>query len=247
MGKEIDLDKALVELKDSYEVHYSSETLNALIASIPYAGGAISSVLFGKAQRKVQERTADTFKTFKERLESVAEEKVDKEFFESDEFVTLLILALEQIQTTHDREKLRMLATGLANAGLADFNQESRKELFLRILRDLAPEHIKMLESLRPIKWMGREDALPAYDRPPEHHLPILQSLVAHGLIREHLISIKVPNKNWTQLNANQLVSELQKLFQTPPSRGFVLTKFGGDFLKFFSEFKAEESVEPKL
>jgi len=63
-------------------------------------------------------------------------------FFEGDEFVTLLTLMLEQIQTTHDRKKLKMLATGLANSANAEFTAEGRKELFFRIIRDLAPHDL---------------------------------------------------------------------------------------------------------
>ena len=178
----------------------------------------------------------------KDQLESVGQAKVDRDFFENDEFATLFVLMLEQIQTTHDQDKLRKLATGLANSGLREFAKENRKELFMRIFRNLAPEHIAMLESQKPVNVMGHEGVLPAYDNPREHHLPVLQSLVAHGLTRERFIKPRAPAKNWKRMTPDQIISESTRLFETPPARGFVLTSFGIDFLKFFSEFKSEPS-----
>lgn len=53
----------------------------------------------------------------KEEIESVEEQAIHKEFFESEEFQTLLALTIAQLQTTHDREKLKMLGKGLAHSG----------------------------------------------------------------------------------------------------------------------------------
>src|ERR1700722_17600688 len=132
--------------KDGAGCDGGNEAMSALIASIPYAGSAINSILSGRAQRQMHERVTDVFEAFKESVEQMQEEKIDKGFFESDEFLTLFTLMLEQIQTTHDKTKLKMLATGLANSANTDFASNSGKELFIRILRDLAPEHVSLLD-----------------------------------------------------------------------------------------------------
>jgi hypothetical protein len=126
--------------KEGETLDGGAEALNALIASIPFAGGALSSILSGRAQRQMRERVTDVFEALKERVEQMGEAKIDRAFFDSDEFLTLFTLTLEQVQTTHDKTKLKMLAAGLANSASTDFGSEKRKELLVRIMRDLAPD-----------------------------------------------------------------------------------------------------------
>jgi hypothetical protein len=40
--------------------------------------------------------------------------------------------------------KIAMLGNALANGGVTDFSEEHRKELFLRLIRELTPHHIAM-------------------------------------------------------------------------------------------------------
>ena len=115
------LKAALARLAEESELHSVNEELYAVVASIPLAGNAISSILAGAAKRRVVERIEEVFRTVKERLENVEKTKVDEEYFKSDEFMTVLLLAIEQIQTTHDKQKLEMLANAIANSGRVDF------------------------------------------------------------------------------------------------------------------------------
>jgi len=52
--------------------------------------------------------------------------------------MTIIVLAVEQLQTTHDKQKLEMLANAVANSGTTAFSRDFRKELFLRIFHSLA-------------------------------------------------------------------------------------------------------------
>ena len=222
---------ALEVLKDDTKLHGGNETLNALIAEIPVGGGAISSLLAGRAQRKMLERVTDVFEALKERLGQVDERKVDKAFFESDEFLTLLTLTLEQIQTTHDKIKLRMLAVGLANSAAFDFASESRKELFLRILRDLAPEHVSMLNEMAPVERFGRKAVRLSVDSPSGDRLAVLQHLASQGLVNESLHVQKLPTVNFSHPGVYNII---QKYLETPPSKSYLLSDFGVQFLNFF-------------
>src|ERR1700730_16401768 len=167
---------------DEAKLDGGNEALNALIASIPLAGGALSSILAGRAQRRMQERVTDVFEAFKERVEQMQEDKIDQKFFESDEFLTLFTLTLEQTQTTHDKAKLNMLATGLANSASSDFISESRKELFLRILRDLAPEHVSVPHEMRPVEQFGRKGVRLPVDSPTGDRLAVSQHVFSQCL-----------------------------------------------------------------
>jgi hypothetical protein len=222
---------ALEVLKDDAKLDGGNEALNALIAEIPFGGGAIGSLLSGRAQRKVVERVTDVFDALKERLEQVDEKKIDKDFFGSDEFLTLLTLSLEQIQTTHDKTKLKMLAIGLANSAAFDFASESRKELFLRILRDLAPEHVSMLNEMAPVEHFGRKAARLSVNSPSGDRLAVLQHLVSQGLVTESLHVQKLPTVNFSHPGAYHMI---QKYLETPPSKTYLLSDFGVQFLNFF-------------
>jgi hypothetical protein len=41
-----------------------------------------------------------------------------------------------------------MLGKALANSGARDFSEETKKQLFLQLIRDLTPQHIALLREL---------------------------------------------------------------------------------------------------
>jgi|ERR1700730_9589644 len=226
---------------DEAKLDGGNEALNALIASIPLAGGALSSILAGRAQRRMQERVTDVFEAFKERVEQMQEDKIDQKFFESDEFLTLFTLTLEQTQTTHDKAKLNMLATGLANSASSDFVSESRKELFLRILRDLAPEHVSVLHEMRPVEQFGRKGVRLPVDSPTGDRLAVLQHVASQGLVTESLHVEKLPTVNFSHPGAYHMI---QKYLETPPSKSYLLSDFGVQFLNFFESESAKRPAD---
>jgi hypothetical protein len=214
-----------------------SEALNAVFASIPFAGGAISALLAGRAQRLIQERAADVFEAFGERLRQMEGDKVDKAFFESEEFLTLLTIALEQIQTTHDKNKLNMLATALANSARHDCSSENRKELFLRIFRDLAPEHVEILNKMKPVENDVGNFVRRPFNSPKDNDLAILQHLASQGLVTESLRVEKLPTVNFSHPGAYDMI---KRSLETPPSKCFMLSDFGAQFLSFFENKTVE-------
>jgi hypothetical protein len=55
----------------------------------------------------------DMFEHFSNRLRELGEENINREWFKSEEFQTLLFEALRQLHVTHDREKIEMLGVAL--------------------------------------------------------------------------------------------------------------------------------------
>ncbi len=216
-----------------------NEALNALVASIPLAGGPLSSLLAGSAQRKMVERVTDVLEALKQRLEQTEDSKVDRAFFESDEFLTLFTLTLEQIQTTHDKNKLNMLATGLANSAHIDFVSESRKELLLRILRDLAPEHVSMLQEMKPVEHFGKRVGR-VIDSPVGGRLAVLQHLAAQGLVTERLEMETPPNVNLS--DPERAYRIIRQYLEIPPAKTYVISDFGVQFLNFFETERASRA-----
>jgi hypothetical protein len=233
------LGKVLDNLSEESQLRGGTEGVAAAIAAIPYAGSVIASLMGGRAKRRVVSRAIEMFEAIKHRLEQLDESKVNIDFFEGEEFQTLLVLALEQLQTTHDKDKLHMLACGLANSGALEFSAETRKEMFVRILRDLSPNHVRVLKDLLPISQRHRDagpEFWPTLHEPHDEVLAVLQYLAANGLVEESLKSeMKISDpryaNRWTPSDAERAINDALK---AAPSRHFRISELGLDFLKYF-------------
>jgi hypothetical protein len=145
------LERTLDRLATSAESDVGGEVIKIAIKMIPLGvGTAIDKLMSGIGQRRLVARIVEVFNEIKSQLDDANDAHVRKEYFSSEEFQTLLALTLQEIQTTHDGKKLEMLASALCNSGRIDFQSEGRKELFVRVLRSLSPEHIKVLHGLTP-------------------------------------------------------------------------------------------------
>jgi len=134
------------------ELDVGKEVISAAMRSIPFVGGQMVALMSGAARKRLVERMLDVLREMKYQMDDIRAEQVNTEFFESDEFQTLLALVLQEVQTTHDEKKLKMLAASLCNSGKVEFEAETRKELFIRVLRALSPEHIRVLAALVPCR-----------------------------------------------------------------------------------------------
>lgn len=233
------IDHALERLAEESRLDGGNDALSAVVASIPFAGSAISSILADGAKRRVVERVEETFRAIKEKLDNVDKTKVDEEYFKSDEFMTILLLAIEQLQTTHDKKKIQMIANALANSGMVDFSSDSRKELFMRIMRDLSPQHVSMLASMRVNRIISERT------NPTGESLTVLQSLAAHGLVEESYTREQpsIPSRNFA--NQREARNAIAKLILAPTTHRFRLSDFGANFLEFFDSDHIEEKHGP--
>lgn len=195
--------------------------------------------------RRTYQRLSDLREAMNTRLNEVDRAKVDKEWFLSEEYQTMLFEAARQVTATADRKKIAMLGNALANGGITDFSGETRKELFLQLIRDLTPQHITMLRILLPPKdspfgmqtsWNARPTIVPEKN----DDLAVLQMLAANGLVTESLKPARLrttPRFSITMSTseAEHLLSEFIKDLQKSPEREFRLSQFGRDFLNFVS------------
>ncbi len=120
-------------------------TVAGILSLIPGVGAAIQNLLDGRARASFEQRWLELFTDFRTRIEEIRAFIPDESYFGSEEFQTLLFLVLQQLITTHDRKKLRLLADALANSGTASFQGEENKELFIRLIRDLSVHDISAL------------------------------------------------------------------------------------------------------
>jgi hypothetical protein len=158
-------------------------TTAGVLALIPGVGAAIQSLLDGKARQNVERRWVQLFADLHERIEEIHDSIPDDTYYGSEEFQTLLALAYQQLLTTHDREKLKMLADALANSGSATF-QEDDKEEYVHILRDLS---VRDIQVLLLAEYMGSREFLMsgARGKLAEEDLCHLSRLIGLGLVVE--------------------------------------------------------------
>src|ERR1700739_110962 len=152
---------------------------------------------------------------------------VNKDYFKSEEFQTLLALMLEQLATTHDKDKLHLLASALANSATSEFSTENRKELFMRILRNLAPEHVQMLRRVTQY----------SVSEPNREELAVLQALVGNGLVRESFrpdANFSEPpfGSDWSEAEIKRAIKDYIKAVLL---RSYRISDFGEAFMKFIS------------
>ena len=223
-----ELDVLIAQHNEDAETSVREIVLRTAISLIPYAGSAINEIANGLAQRRVQERLDDLFDGMKERLESVAEDKVDKEYFHSEEFQTLLYLLLERLHTTHDKMKLRIFGIALGNSGLIEFRTADR-EHFVRVLRDLSLSELQALDDERLKGWFPH---MPGRDiQYANEVLEKLFRLQAMGLVLSRIESAQPPagSTGSARLDARNAIASLTK----SPRPRFYLSDFGTKFLEF--------------
>ncbi|MFZ0798305.1 MAG: hypothetical protein WAM98_11015 [Terriglobales bacterium] len=226
--------------------------------NIPFGVGAALLTLVGEfAGRRINSRLNDVVEHFTNRLRKLGEEKIDREWFTSEEFQTLLFDALRQLQVTHDSAKLKMLGVGLANSGADGFKEEERKDLFIRFVRELTSQHVgvllKLLPETFPLSKTVVRSERPTSTEEWEHRLawsrrPTLtasndddlfavQMLHAYGLVEEEIkSSIKEPHFSNIS-SAGQAREALRQFIKNVENaeveRSFRLSALGHDFVNF--------------
>jgi hypothetical protein len=235
------LAKAIDILSIEGEVAVQDKMLRAAIAGIPYVGGSISSLITGQARQRLVQRAVEVFEVVGERLRHIDESLVDREFFDSEEFQTILALAIQQLQTTHDRRKIRLLASALANSGTKQFASDDRKETFMRLLRELTMDHI--LRSCQMEPRFEPDGPGPGFvDNPRGIDLLMMQQLASWGLVEESLQKRPAENRYGGEPTVEDF---LWHVYKDVPIRRFQLSQLGRVFLAFIEQGDSPIHAEP--
>jgi hypothetical protein len=125
-----------------------SGALAAAMASMPFVSQVLISLLNSSSSR-FEKRFLRVAEALNDQQKRIEDKIPDLNYYESDEFQTLLGLVIERLHTTRDDEKLKMFGNALANSGSSDFQEDSREE-FIRILRDLSIDDLNELRQFAP-------------------------------------------------------------------------------------------------
>ena len=104
----------------------------ALINLIPYAGGAIASIVGEVASQRRFEKVCDVLSDLNTRLEAHGTEP--EKHLSKDQIVEVVRETLQTVTTASDQKKIDALKNGLAYAFLANDGFD-RKQLLLHVLR----------------------------------------------------------------------------------------------------------------
>jgi hypothetical protein len=173
----------------------------------------------------------------------------------------LIFEALHQLHVTQDRKKIEMLGKCLANSGAGEFKDESRKQLFVHLVRDLTPQHIALLHRLMP---RARQESETPHEVPDQmlwlnrpavtatgSDLLILQMLAANGLVEESLKTIAARQPSAGSFSSTADIDKALKDFvrelQRPPLRYFRVSELGMDFLTFVGSKPQKEDQTPSV
>jgi hypothetical protein len=117
----------------------------ALLNVIPYAGGAVASVIGEIASQRRIEKVCDVLSDLESRLEkhSINPDK----HLSKDQIIEVIYETLQTASTTSDEKKITALKNGLAYTFIADDTYE-RKQLFMQVLRGCTSLELVMLSTL---------------------------------------------------------------------------------------------------
>ena len=115
------------------------------LSLIPFLGQAITSALDTRAFQLFEENSRQFAEEVRRLLSRLNETKLDKQFMESNEFVSLLIEILARNARTYEQEKISLYARVFVNAATYDKSEVPYKEGFIRIIDELSVEHIRVL------------------------------------------------------------------------------------------------------
>lgn len=130
----------------------------AIISAVPVAGGPLQ-VLFENVfsapienrKRAWLEQLAGVIEELLRRVEGLTPEKLAA----NEVFITVALQASQTAIRNHQKEKLQALRNAIFNSALPNPPLEDEQMIFLRLIDQLTPWHLRILALLdHPVKWM---------------------------------------------------------------------------------------------
>jgi hypothetical protein len=120
------------------------------ISAIPYIGSPLSTYLGSKRQKKVKERIENYFSYITDELNRIDEDKLDKEFLESEEFGELFARGAEEASRSTTSERIRRFANIIINGALGTIEARQRSGGLFTIVNRLSDIDSFVLLSFGP-------------------------------------------------------------------------------------------------
>jgi hypothetical protein len=125
-----------------------SPVIRAAIASIPVIGGPIDAFFGTWGSDVIQHRYDAVLEELRHEAGRLDENKVDRQFLESEEFFDLFAHVLQESARTRHREKIRLYARILAGRASIDWPEVADAEEILEILSGLSLRQVGIMVRL---------------------------------------------------------------------------------------------------
>ena len=133
--------------KSKEDVVYDATTV--ALASVPVVGTALAAVFESVFDAPIKRRRNEWIRRLEETVEELVE-KIDglsaQELSKNDRFVSASLHASQIALRTHQKAKLRVLQNALENIALHPAGNEDLETLYLRLIDELTPLHVRMLQ-----------------------------------------------------------------------------------------------------
>ena len=138
------------------------EVGRAIVSAIPAAGGplqvAFENIFTSPIEKRKEawlNQLADVINEVQKRVSEITPERLA----ENDAFVTVVMQASQVAIRNHQQAKLEALRNAVLNAALPNPPHEDEQMIFLRLIDQLTPWHLRVLSVLNdPTQWMERNN-----------------------------------------------------------------------------------------
>lgn len=120
--------------------------LRTVIRNLPGIGQALDDLFAYKGSKILKKRINLFFKKTHEKLKKIDEEKIDKEYLESEEFFYIFQRILRQVSLSEEKEKVELFRNIFIKSIKIDGASVYYKERFVNMLADLSIIHIEILK-----------------------------------------------------------------------------------------------------
>lgn len=157
-SKENTLSEKVTAIAERGAEWYAEESsLRLLITAIPTIGGPLDVWISTKGQKIIEKRTTNLINELKSEMGTIAEDKVNYEFLESEDFFDLIVAAFESASRTKEQLKINLYAKIIKNSVVIEDVDFSSLE-YIKIISELSLQEILVLKQLYETKGMNAFD-----------------------------------------------------------------------------------------
>jgi hypothetical protein len=147
-GQETAGDKAL-------EWYAGQPMARAAVLLIPYAGGSLDALLGTWGSSLAEQRRTAFIEELQASMEKLADDKVDRSWFQTEQWADLVIRAIRASMETRDRQKVRRYAQILAGSSLIGKPDTFDAEAVIGSLASLTPDEVALAGKIYNIATAG--------------------------------------------------------------------------------------------
>lgn len=133
------------------DIHVSA-VATALLSQVPLIGPYFDSLLKEKRQERLIGRITSLCDLLNDEMKRIDQSKLDFNAAQSEEFQSILLTILRNLEITEEQEKLRYFKNVLINSIHVETARTPDKKIFLDLVRDLSVEHIVAVRQICK-KW----------------------------------------------------------------------------------------------